>query len=237
MPAELETAIATILKEEGLIVDPFVTVTVAEYTSRPIAVMGSVRRPLTFQAVGPVTLLDALARAEGLSPEAGSEILVSRQTVGETGETTALTQRIPVKGLIDAADPELNLKLTGGEEIRVPEVGRFFVLGNVKKPGAFAAQGGSEATVLKALAMAEGLLPYAAKRAYVYRRGESGAKNEIVIELGKMMNRKTPDIPLVANDILYIPDAKGTRATFATLEKILLVGTGATTALIYAGVR
>jgi hypothetical protein len=52
-----------------------------------------------------------------------------------------------------------------------------------------------------------------------------------------MMDRKTPDIPLVANDILYIPDAKGTRATFATLEKILLFGTGATTALIYAGVR
>jgi polysaccharide export outer membrane protein len=237
MPAELESAIATVLKAEGLIVDPFVTVTVAEYNSRPIAVMGSVRKPLTFQAVGPVTLLDALARAEGLSPEAGPEILVSRQKVGEAGDTTALTQRIPVKGLIDAADPDLNLKLTGGEEIRVPEVGKFFVLGNVKKPGAFAAQGGSEATVLKALAMAEGLLPYAAKRAYVYRREESGAKNEIVIELGRMMDRKTPDIPLVANDILYIPDAKGTRATFATLEKILLFGTGATTALIYAGVR
>jgi polysaccharide export outer membrane protein len=237
MPAELETAIATILKNEGLIVDPFVTVTVAEYTSRPIAVMGSVRRPLTFQAAEPVTLLDALARAEGLSPEAGSEILVSRRKVGEAGDTTSLTQRIPVKGLIDAADPDLNLKLTGGEEIRVPEVEKVFVLGNVKKPGAFAAQGGSEATVLKALAMAEGLLPYAAKRAYVYRQEGSGAKNEIVIELRRMMDRKTTDVPLLANDILYIPDAKGTRATLAALEKILLFGTGATSALIYAGVR
>jgi len=71
MPAELEDAIATALMKEGLIVNPFVTVTVAEYTSRPIAVMGAVRNPLTFQAVGPVTLLDALARAEGLSLEAG----------------------------------------------------------------------------------------------------------------------------------------------------------------------
>jgi len=237
MPVELETSIAAVLKEEGLIVDPFVTVTVAEYNSRPIAVMGAVRKPLTFQAVGPVTLLDALARAEGLSPEAGPEVLVSRQHVGQTGEATALTQRIPVRALIDAADPELNLKLTGGEEIRVPEVGKFFVVGNVKKPGAFAAEGGSEATVLKALAMAEGLLPYAAKQAYVYRREASGAKKEIPIELKKLMERKSPDIPLQTNDILYVPDAKGTRATFAALEKILIFGSGAGNALIYAGVR
>jgi polysaccharide export outer membrane protein len=199
--------------------------------------MGAVRKPLTFQAVGPVTLLDALARAEGLSPEAGPEILVSHHEVGQTGETTALTQRIPVKVLIDAADSAMNLKLTGGEEIRVPEIGKFFVVGNVKKPGAFAAQGGSEPTVLKALALAEGLLPYASKRAYIYRQEASGVKNEIPIELGKIMSRKTPDVPLMPNDILYLPDAKGTRASLAALEKVLLFGTGATTALIYAGVR
>jgi polysaccharide biosynthesis/export protein len=237
MPNELESTIATCLKEEGLIVDPFVTVTVAEYTSRPIAVMGAVRRPLTFQAVGPVTLLDALARAEGLSPEAGPEILVSHQQVGAAGDTTALIQRIPVKALIGAGDPEVNLKLTGGEEIRVPEMGKFFVLGNVKKPGAFAVGGGSEATVLKALAVAEGLMPYAAKRAFIYRMEASGSKNEIAIELGKMMDRKTPDVPLLANDILYVPDAKGTRATFETLAKVLVFGGGAVSALIYAGVR
>jgi len=187
--------------------------------------------------VGPVTLLDALARAGGLSIESGSEILISRQQVGAAGEITALTQRIPVRALIDAADPGANLKLTGGEEIRVPEVEKFFVLGNVKKPGVFAAQGATEATVLKALAMAEGLLPYAAKRAYVYRQEASGTKNEIPIELRQIMSRKTPDIPLLANDILYIPDAKGTRATLAALEKVILFGSGATSALIYAGVR
>ena len=237
MPEELESTIATALQEEGLIVDPFVTVTVAEYNSRPIAVMGAVRKPLTFQAEGPVTLLDALARAEGLSTEAGPEILVSRPQPGTNGETTVLTQRIPVAALIDAADPTLNLKLTGGEEIRVPQVGRFFVLGNVKKPGAFVAQDGSETTVLKALALAEGLLPFAAKRAYIYRQEGSGPKNEIPIDLGKMMERKAADIPLLANDLLYIPDAKGTRATLAALEKVLLVGTGTMSALIYAGVR
>src|SRR5258706_10561251 len=37
MPDELETAVAQAFKEEGLVVDPFVTITVAEYSSRPIS--------------------------------------------------------------------------------------------------------------------------------------------------------------------------------------------------------
>lgn len=237
MPAQLETGIAGALLEEGLIVDPFVTVTVAEYNSRPIAVIGAVKRPLTFQAVGQVTLLDALARAEGLASDAGSEILVSRQEPTAEGNGAPLTRRIPVKGLIDGADSDMNIRLTGGEEIRVPEVGKVYVLGNVKKPGAYVAPGNPETSVLKALAMAEGLLQYSSKRAYIYRREASGTRSDIPIDLGKLMDRKAPDVPLMANDILYIPDAKGTRAGLAALEKLLLFGSGAMTALIYAGVR
>jgi polysaccharide export outer membrane protein len=237
MPAELETAIAGALVDEGLVVNPFVTVTVAEYNSHPIAVMGAVKHPLTFQAVGPVTLLDALARAEGLAPEAGSEILVTRMGSAANGESASLTRRIPVKSLIDGADAALNIRLTGGEEIRVPEVGKIYILGNVKKPGAYVAAGNPDTSVLKALAMAEGLLPYSAKLAYIYRREASGTRSDLPIDLAKMMNRKAPDLPLLANDILYIPDAKGTRAGMAALEKLLLFGSGAMSALIYAGVR
>jgi protein involved in polysaccharide export with SLBB domain len=83
--------------------------------------------------------------------------------------------RIPVKGLIDAADPQWNLALEGGEEVRVPQAGRVFVVGNVKRPGAFRVDEGTGMTVLKALALAEGLMPYATKEAYIYRRGEGAA--------------------------------------------------------------
>jgi polysaccharide export outer membrane protein len=237
MPAELEESIARALQKGELSVDPFVTVTVAEYHSRPVSVVGAVRSPVTFQALGTVTLLDALARAGGLTPEAGTEILLSRHSTTDDGLTTTLVQRIPVKTLIDAADPEVNIKLTGGEEIRVPDAGKVFVLGNVKKPGAYTAQDSGNTTVLKALALAEGLMPYAGKQAYIYRREASGTKNEIPIELKQIMNRKLPDVPLMADDILYVPDAKGTRATLAVLEKVLIFGTGVTGALIYAGVR
>ena len=241
MPNELETAIAGAVKEEQLIVDPFVTVTVAEYDSRPISVMGAVKAPLNFQANGlTVTLLEALARAGGLSPEAGSEILVTRPKSGAaaaaTGAAPELVQRIPVRGLIDAADPALNIRLTGGEEVRVPEVGKFYVLGNVHKPGVFPMQSTSDNSVLKALASAEGLMPLASKEAYIYRRegGIAGRKNEIPVPLKKIMDRKAPDIPLMADDILYVPDATGRRAALSALEKIVMYGSGAASAVIYS---
>jgi polysaccharide export outer membrane protein len=225
-PAELEKSIAEALVAEDLIVEPFVTVSVLEYASRPINVSGAVKRPVTFQAVGPVTLLDAIARAEGLTLEAGAEILVAR---------SGSAQRIPVKELMEGASPELNLKLDGGEEIRVPAAGKVFVVGNVHRPGAFAVQTAGETTVLKMLAMAEGLMPYASKQAYIYRQdGASGAKTEIPIELRKIMDRKAPDVTLAENDILYVPDARGRRAAMSAIERALSFGsTAGATALIY----
>ena len=237
MPAEIEVAIAAALQQEQILVDPYVTVGIAEYHSRPISIMGAVRNPITFQADTPVTLLDALARAGGLDAEVGPEILVSRQRDGGDGTLTTLVQRIPVKSLIDAADPEMNMMLTGGEEIRVPTAGKIFVVGNVKTPGAFPVHDAAESTVLQALAQAGGLVQFAGKQAFIIRREASGAKSEIPVELGKIMDRKAPDAPLLAGDILYVPDAKGRRAAMAAIEKALIYGSGASSALIYAGMR
>ena len=229
MPAELETRIAAALSADEILVEPVVTVAIAEYHSRPISVAGAVKVPLTFQAAGRTTLLEALTRAQGLTEEAGSEILVTRPS--KTGQP-ALVTRIPVKGLIDAADPQWNLALEGGEEVRVPQAGRVFVVGNVKRPGAFRVDEGAGMTVLKALAMAEGLMPYAGKEAYIYRRGEGAAARtaatEVAVDLRKIMDRKAADVAVGSNDILYIPDNRAARAAVNVIEKA--VGFGAATA-------
>ena len=226
LPDQLEREIATALKAEQILVDPVVTVNIVEYASRPISVSGAVKKPLTFQAIGPTNLLDAITRAEGLGEGAGPEILVSRKQPGPDGQPISLVQRIPVKGLIDAADPELNLKLVGGEEIRVPEVGRVYVVGNIRKPGAYPVDDASDTTVLKMLALSEGLMPYSSNQAFIFRReaGSAGVKNEIPIELNKIMARKSPDVPLQPNDVLYVPDNRGKRITIGAIERALSFG-------------
>ena len=183
LPRELEAAIAEALKTQQILVDPVVKLTVVEYHSRPISVMGAVRKPLTFQAVGAVTMLDALARAEGLDQNAGTEILLSRPqpaTGVAVATGTPQVERISIERLMKDADPAVNYVLHGGEEIRIPEAGRIFVLGNVNKPGAFRGPRHRRFnSVLKLVALSEGLTPFASKQAYVYRRDASGAKQEI----------------------------------------------------------
>jgi polysaccharide export outer membrane protein len=228
---DVEGALVEALKSEQILVDPVVKVTVAEYHSRPISIMGAVRKPLTFQAVGTVTLLDALARAEGLSPDAGTEVLVSRPqpSPDSRGEVTAtLVERIPLNRLLKDADPAVNYQLHGGEEIRIPEAGKIFVLGNVKKPGAFAVHDAADNSVLKMVALSEGVLPYASKLAYIYRRDAGGDKREIPVEFDKIMQRKAPDVALQVDDVLYIPDNKSRRNTATVIDRI--TGFGASTA-------
>jgi polysaccharide export outer membrane protein len=219
LPGQLEGVLADALKSEQILVEPIVKITVVEYHSRPIAVIGAVRKPLTFQAVGSVTLLDALARAEGLTTEAGTQIILTR------GDTV---DRIAVKRLLKDADPAVNFALHGGEEIRVPEADKIFVVGNVKKPGSFPVRDAGDNSVLRMVALSEGLLPYASKLAYVYRRDANGIKQEIPVELDKIMQRKSPDVALQADDVLYIPDNKGRRNTMNAIDRI--TGFGATTA-------
>ncbi len=131
MPLEIEIQVAEALSTAEILVEPVVTVTIAEFASRPVNVAGAVKHPLTFQATGKTTLLDALTRAEGLAGNAGHEILVTRPHEESSG--APLTQRIGVRDLVEKADPEANITLEGGEEIRVPEVGRVFIVGNVSR--------------------------------------------------------------------------------------------------------
>lgn len=229
LPGELERALAAALRDERLVVDPAVSVTVAEYRSRPVSVAGAVRKPVTFQAASGVTLLDAIARAEGLAPEAGAEILVTRARAAEGGSPARATQHIPVRALLDGVSPAANLELTGGEEIRVPEAGRVYVAGNVRRPGAYSLKDQDRITLLEILALAEGLAPFAAREAYLYRRpAETAARREFPVALRRILDRKADDVALQAGDILYVPDNRSRRLTVSALERI--AGFGAATA-------
>ena len=223
LPGGLELAIAQAYKDEGILIDPQVTVNIAEYHSHPIQVGGSVKRPITFQAETAIPLIEAINKAEGLSENAGPDILVTKNGV---------IRRITVKALIETGDPEANMMLSGGEEVRVPEVGQVFVVGNVKKPGRFAIKQG-ESSVRQALAYSEGQLRYSTKLAFIYRREANGKKDEIEVPLKKIMDRQAEDVKLVADDILYIPENEKKRTWVSALTALTGVGGGIAAALVY----
>ncbi len=240
LPAELEIAIGTAYKNEGILVNPVVTVSVLEYASKPVSVIGAVKQPVTFHADQPITLLEAVTRAGGFTDEAGSFLLLSAKA-SIPGEDTrrdgaVLTERILISDLLESGSATAGIRLRGGEEIRVPEAGKIYIVGNVKKPGSFRIPNDHETSVLKALAMSEGLLPNAMKEAYIYRKAPDGSKAEIPINLKALMARKATDITLLRDDVLYIPESGKRKATMTAMEKALAFGSATASGMLIWGV-
>lgn len=234
-PAQAAVLISKALRDGQIMADPSVTVSVLEYRSRTVTILGAVLHPLTFQATGETTLLDAIAMAGGLAPNVGSSILITFPHTASQGPEGNITQAIPVEELVAKGNSIYNPALHGGEEIRVPEAGKIFVAGNVVRPGVYTMQGDKDTTVLKALALSAGLQQYSAHIAYIYRRSiTSGNREEVKVPLSRIMARKDPDVRLLADDILYIPDNNGKRMTARVLGQISGFGqTTATGLLIY----
>ncbi|HYM10639.1 MAG TPA: polysaccharide biosynthesis/export family protein [Bryobacterales bacterium] len=214
---ELEQEIARVLVEDGLLKEPSVSVTVREFNSKPVSISGAVRTPVVFQAFRPLTLVEAMSRAGGLTESAGSEILVS---LPERNGQAARVLHIPTKSLMETGDPRSEIWLRGGEDIRVPQAGRVYILGGVGRPGAVMISNDEPLTLLRALALAGGTTSAAGSKAFLLRPSANGSekKEEIALNLKKLLKRKEPDLPLQTNDVIFIPDSKTRRLGEAALS-------------------
>jgi len=99
-------------------------------------------------------------------------------------------------------------------------------------PGSYPLTDIDGSSVLKALALSQGVMPFTCKRAYVYRLESSGKRQEIPVELREILHRKAPDVPLQANDILYIPDSPGKRLSAATLDHLAGFGSSVASGML-----
>lgn len=227
MPDAVRKEIVDALVSEHLFVSPVVDVSVVEYRSRSVTISGAVKSPVTIQEFGNTYLLDAINDAGGLLAEAGPEIIVE--------QPSAAPRHILVKELLDGKNPALNMKITGGDTIRVPEAEKIFVVGQVKEPGAFPYTDAQDTTVLKALALSGGLQSFNRNEAYIYRaQAGSTQKEEIVVPLKRILDRKVPDMKLAANDILYVPTNRGLKNTAAVLNHISGMGNTAVSSVIWS---
>jgi polysaccharide export outer membrane protein len=75
---QAEQKIAEVLQANGLVTHPEVSVAVKERKSKPITVVGAVPHPMVYQAERPVTLLEVLAEAGGVSNDAGDTAIITR---------------------------------------------------------------------------------------------------------------------------------------------------------------
>jgi len=76
---QVQQKISEVLEANGLVSRPQVMVSVKERRSKPIVVVGAVPRPMVYQADHPVTLVEVLAEAGGITNDASDTVIVTRQ--------------------------------------------------------------------------------------------------------------------------------------------------------------
>lgn len=216
--------------------NPKVTVTVVEYKSQPVSIVGSVMQPGVYHLSGQNTLVQVLSQAQGLSEDASNKINITRDKsqgriplpgCAEDSTGKFYTATVNTKLLLDAKDPSANIKIKPNDVIAVPKAEMVYVVGAVTRSGAFVLSEKESISVLQAISLAEGLeKTSSASRAKIIRRGESNQRVEIPADLKKILAGQAPDLQLYANDILFVPSSMAKTATLRALEAAIQVGTG-----------
>ena len=223
--------------------DPQVAVTVTDYRSQPVTVVGAVNAPGVIQLRGPTRLMRVISQAGGLKPEAGDRIIITRrlspnQGTATSSPATGLTEpnasfylkEIDLLKIIDGTDPSANLIVEANDLITVPRAKMIYVIGDVGRPGGYVLDGhSSKLTVLQAIALAGGVNRSAAYGSTKILRPTTGGdtpRTETQIDLKKILASKSPDISLHADDILFVPNSLTKVVTARTIEAAVGIGTG-----------
>ena len=217
---------------------PQVAVNLVDNQSRSVSVIGSVNTPGVHPLQGPKRLIEVLSIAGGVRPDAGSRIILTRQArwgelplsqakMDPTGGYSTAT--LSLEGLLSAASPTDNILIDPGDVISVPKADVVYVVGTVKKAGGFPLTSKDSMSLLQTLALAEGLgNDAAAGKARILRPppGGDGKVKEIPVDINKIFAGTDPDVPLYANDVLYVPNSLVKSGAKRTAEAILQVATG-----------
>jgi polysaccharide export outer membrane protein len=239
-PDQLSDTIAAALKANGLVMTPNITVTVKESVAHSVAIAGAVKEPKMYPVFGRMNLLDIISLAGGLEDNAGSMARITRGPIalrnlnlggpGMKPDANDLSFTVDLRRLLETGDPALNVPIFPGDSVTIPLAGIVYVVGAVNKPGGFVLSTARQGmTVLQALAMAEDTKPTALRdKAIVVRRGAelTTARQEIPVNLKKILQGRAADFSLQANDILFVPDSSSRRAMRKGAEAALQMLTG-----------
>ena len=188
--------------------DPHVSVFIKEYRSKNVAVVGAVSKPGNYELLGRASLLDALAQAGGLSESAGKLVYLTRQ--GEDNQTEIDLDQLLVKG-----DMQLNLPVSMGDTIFVPEAGTYYVNGAVRRAGKFTLK--EDVTVSQAIQIAGGLETGARASDVKLLRFKDGQRQIVPIDLKSIESGEQKDMALQDQDILFV-DKNAIIAFFQTIR-------------------
>lgn len=181
--------IAKLLKDGGFLKFPEVVVSVKEYLSQKIPIMGQVKNPGEYTLKGESRVVDLISQAGGVSKDAADVIIVVKHQDGQ-----AVRHEIDILKFY-AGDMSQNIEVSEGDFILVPKMDTFYIHGEVKRPGSYRLE--RRMTTMQALSVGGGLSDRGSLRGMVVTRNEGNESKKIGVELTDYIK---------PNDVLYVKE-------------------------------
>jgi len=187
---QLEDALKKSLKDGRFFKNPQISVTIDQYRSQYVIIMGEVARPGPYPLTGGMTLLDLIAQAGTLTASASGVVLVVPAKAargdlpGDDGLGQAGAGANTDSGIVRADFSRLQsgvldrpIELHDGDTIFAQQAERAYIMGEVKSPGAHPVQ--ATTTLQQLLALAGGQTVDAALNRIKITRFENGVRVEL----------------------------------------------------------
>ncbi len=184
------------------LVEPKIQVSLTQFRRPKVYVLGMVYRPGVVEFRQGDTVMEAIAQSGSFQQEA----FLEGATLTHKGSDNQIA--LNLYKLFIQNDLSQNLALQDGDTIYVPEnvTNKFFVLGEVMRPGKFTLK--DKMSIIDAISAASGVTPRANQNTAYIIRGDPKKPERIKVDIGKFL--KTADMSqnvlLMAGDVVYIPE-------------------------------
>ncbi len=197
-PSAAAREVERIMVDKHYMLNPQVAVTVEQYATQSVSVLGQVKSPGAFSINTPRKILDLLALAGGLTDVADRRITIQRHSNAAIRVDYCFSNHST-----DALNDQV--MVYPGDTVLVPKAGIVYVLGDVGRPGGYPiTSNDSRMTVLQAIALAAGTNKTAAmSEAKLLRKSTSGYQSS-PLKVSGMQKGKVPDVVLQPDDIIYV---------------------------------
>lgn len=187
-----EKKLGGLLESGGFLRKAQVNIIVTSLQSQQVSVLGQVNRPGRYPIEGRRSVMDMLAMAGGVSADGGDSINLIRKRDGKTSREV-----IDIVEMVRSADLNRDLDVAGNDVIFVERAPRFYIYGEVQRPGPFRLE--RSMTVLQGLSAGGGLTQRGTERGIRIKRRDAEGKLQV-------LEAKHDDL-LQVDDVVYVKES------------------------------
>jgi polysaccharide biosynthesis/export protein len=212
--AQLEQELLNRLK--NFVRNPQVYVSVVQYRSDPVFVVGAFARPGIYPLQGKRGLLELLSSVGGILPGASRRVRITRRmdygkiplpSAIEDKDTNTSSVEIGLGSLRNNVSPKEDIELKPFDIISVERSELVYMSGAFGRNGPLDLSERESLSMLQALSLSGGLTPNANRKKLVLLRPvlNTTRRAEIPLDIDKIQRGQANDFPLMANDVIYVP--------------------------------